>query len=115
MRKWEIDAKAFELDKYYRDCKYNNQPFIKARKNMDNPNYYVTIDLITCDYKLDKKTKEELKGVFEGEKKFLKSNNSTEFSFKGFNIQEELSYFDGVTSERLENFLEKTYQTIIKK
>ncbi len=114
MRKWEIDAKAFELDKHMRDCRHNNQPFIKARKNMDNSNYYVSIDLITCDYRLDEKKQKLLKVIFEDEEKFLKSRSDTKSFFKGFNIQNELSYFDGVNQERLENFLDQVYKIILK-
>lgn len=114
MRKWEIDAKAFELDRHSRDCKHNNHPFIKARKNMDNPNYYISIDLITCNYRLDDKGQKSLKQIFEKEAEFLKSNPNTESFFKGYNIQDELSYFDGTSPDRLENFLEKVYQAIIK-
>lgn len=111
MKKWEIDAKAFELDKHYRDCKFNNQPFIKARKNMDNENYYVSIDLITCSYRLDGKSQTLLKKTFEEEVEFMKVNK-VNTGFKGFNIQNELSYFDGVIPNRLESFLDKTYQII---
>lgn len=81
---------------------------------MDNANYYVSIDLITCDYRLDEKKQKLLKVIFEDEEKFLKSRSDTKSFFKGFNIQNELSYFDGMNQERLENFLDQVYKIILK-
>ena len=80
---------------------------------MDNSNYYVSVDLITCDYRLDEKKQKLLKTIFEDEEKFLKSKPNTKSLFKGFNIQNELSYFDGVNQDRLENFLEQIYKIIL--
>ncbi len=46
------DSKMFEYDKHYRKCKQLNKPFIKARINPKTRNYYVQIDLMTCNYEL---------------------------------------------------------------
>ncbi len=46
------ESKMFEYEKYYRECRQLNKPFIKARINHRHRNYYVQIDLMTCDYKL---------------------------------------------------------------
>ncbi len=55
------DSKMFEYDKYYRECKKLNKPFIKARINSRNRNYYVQIDLMTCNYELSNQGQEEIK------------------------------------------------------
>ena len=55
------DSKMFEYDKYYRECKQLNKPFIKARINSRNKNYYVQIDLMTCNYELSIKDRKKSK------------------------------------------------------
>jgi len=44
-----------EYDKFFTHCQKTNRPFIKARKNLDEQNYFVLLDLITCQYYLSKK------------------------------------------------------------
>ena len=39
------DSKMFEYDKYYRECRQQNKPFIKAKINPVHGNYFVQIDL----------------------------------------------------------------------
>ena len=46
------DSKMFEYEKHYMQCKQLNKPFIKAKMNPRHENYYVQIDLMTCDYEL---------------------------------------------------------------
>lgn len=96
--KWIIEAKAFEYDKHYSDCKKSNQPFIKARINRSTGKYLVFFDLATCDHKLSKSGINELETLFESVK------DST------FTVHEEFSTIDGVTSEKLTAFLSDLYE-----
>ena len=98
----------FELDKHYKQCKNNNQPFIKARKNPVDDNYLVQIDLITCDYTLTIDDQNNLKKLFEKETGFL-VNHSKNSIFKGSNVDEQLAWYDGILPDRLENFCEHLF------
>jgi hypothetical protein len=108
LKKFIADSKMFEYDKHYRECSQNNQPFIKARINPSNGNYYVQIDLMTCNYNLTLNGQNQLKNLFEHEIVFLESM-SPKSSFKGYNIDKELSWFDGVLPSRLNLFCENLY------
>ena len=99
----------FECDKHYRECLQNHQPFIKARINPANGNYYVQIDLMTCKYNLTEIGQKHVKTLFENEIDFLESNKYPKSSFNGYNIDKELSWFDGVLSVRLNSFCENLY------
>jgi hypothetical protein len=98
----------FELDKHYKQCKNNNLPFIKARKNPADENYLVQLDLITCDYMLTIEGQNKLKNLFEKETNFLK-NHSKNSIFKGCNIDEQLAWYDGILPDRLDNFCENLF------
>ncbi|HET9009059.1 MAG TPA: hypothetical protein VFN17_02950 [Nitrosarchaeum sp.] len=99
----------FEYDRYYRECQQNNRPFIKARINPSNGNYYVQIDLMTCHYNLTLDGQNQIKQLFENEISFIESQSLPKSSFKGYNIDKELSWFDGVLPTRLVSFCEKLY------
>lgn len=97
----------FEYDKYFRECQQLNKPFIKAKKNPHNGNYFVQIDLMTCDYELSKPVQKKITQLIQNEFNF--SNSSTKSIFQDFNIDKELAWFDGVSSERLPLFCETLY------
>ena len=107
LKKFIADSKMFEYDRFYRECQQNNQPFIKARINPSNGNYYVQIDLMTCNYDLTLNMQNKIKQLFESEIIFLESYLKS--SFKGYNVNKELSWFDGVLPNRLVSFCEKLY------
>jgi len=101
------DSKMFEYDKHYRECKQLNKPFIKARINPRNRNYYVQIDLMTCNYNLSKQEQEEIKKLVQNEREFVKSNSKSDF--QGFSIDKELAWFDGISEEHVDEFCESLY------
>jgi len=101
------DSKMFEYDKHYRECKQLNKPFIKARINSRNRNYYVQIDLMTCNYKLSNQEQEEIKKLVQNEIEFVKLNSKLDFH--GFNIDKELAWFDGISPEHVDEFCESLY------
>ena len=109
LKKFIADSKMFEYDKHYRECQQNNQPFIKARINPSNGNYYVQIDLMTCNYNLTVDGKNQVKQLFESEIAYLESNSYAKSSFKDYNVDKELSWIDGVLPSRLAPFCEKLY------
>ncbi len=84
----------FEYDKHYRECSQSNQPFIKARINPSNGHYYVQIDLMTCHYNLTSEGQNKVKQLFENEFNFNLSDSSS--SVRKYNVDKELSWFDGV-------------------
>ena len=114
LKKFIADSKMFEYDRHYRECHQNNQPFIKARINPVNGNYYVQIDLITCNYNLSIDGKNNMTQLFENEIEFLKSHTDFKSSFKGYNVDKELSWFDGILSTRLNVFCENLYDVAEK-
>jgi len=103
--KYLVDCKMFEYDKHYRECNYLNKPFIKAKINSRTRNYYVQIDLITCNYELSNQEQEEIKKLVQNEIEFLKPNSN----FEGFNINKELSWFDGISHEHVDEFCESLF------
>jgi hypothetical protein len=107
LKKFIADSKMFEYDRHYRQCQQSNQPFIKARINPSNGNYYVQIDLMTCNYDLTLSMQSQVKQLFENEISFLESYPKS--SFKGYNVNKELSWFDGVIPSRLVFFCEKLH------
>ena len=102
--KYLADSKMFELDRYYKHCQQNNVPFIKARVNPVDGNYLVQLDLITCDYKLSNDGIRKIKEVFQREQEFLESLETSKSFFKGSNVDKQFAWFDGVNSQRLDNF-----------
>ena len=99
----------FEFDKYYKECQKNNRPFIKARKNQIDGNYLVLLDLITCDYNLSFESREKITDLFTRETNSLKSNKPKKSIFKGYNIDKELVWYDGILQERLTSFCETLF------
>ncbi|MCH8914970.1 MAG: hypothetical protein IIA82_03900 [Thaumarchaeota archaeon] len=105
--KYLRDSKMFEYDKHYKECKQLNKPFIKARINPKNRNYYVQIDFITCNYELSNQEQEEIKKLVQNEIEFV--NSSSKSDFLGFNIDKELAWFDGISHENVDEFCENLY------
>jgi len=101
------DSKMFEYDKHYRECKQLSKPFIKARINPKNKNYYVQIDLMTCNYELSNQEQEEIKKLVQNEMEFVKSNSKSDF--QEFNIDKELAWFDGISNEHVDEFCKNLY------
>lgn len=99
------DSKMFEYDKHYKECQQLNKPFIKARTNPSHGNYYVQIDLITCNYELTKKEQEEIVQLFKNEMIFIKSSSNV----LNFSIDKELAWFDGVSPEHVDDFCNYLY------
>ncbi len=101
------DSKMFEYDKHYRECQQLNKPFIKAKINPKHGNYYVQIDLMTCNYELSKSELDEIKKLIECEIEFVKSNGK--FSFNDFHIDKEIAWFDGIPTIHMDKFCESLY------
>jgi len=104
------DSKMFEYDKHYKDCKQLNKLFIKARTNPAHGNYYVPIDLITCNYELTKKEQEDMLELFKSEMSFVKCS----LNIQNFSIDDELAWFDGISPERVDDFCIYLYDLIQK-
>ncbi len=96
------DSKMFEYEKFYRDCRQGNRPFIKAKINPLHGNYFVQIDLMTCNYELSDKTQKQIAKLVQDEIQYVKSN--LKYVFEGFSIDKELAWFDGVSSGHVDDF-----------
>jgi len=97
----------FEYDKHYRECKQLNKPFIKARINSQNRNYFVQIDLMTCDYELLNQEQDEIRKLLQNEIEFVKSNSKSDI--RGFDIDKELAWFDGISIQHVDEFCTSLY------
>ncbi len=97
----------FEYDKYYRECQQLNKSFIKARINPKHGNYYVLIDLMTCNYEFSKYEQEKIKKLVQNEIEFLNLNHKS--IVLEFNIDKELAWFDGISSINVDKFCENLY------
>ncbi len=97
------DSKMFEYDKHYRECKQQNKPFIKAKINPKHGNYYVQIDLMTCNYELSIQEQQEFKKLVKNEVELIQSD------FQNYNINKELAWFDGVSHEHVDEFCKSLY------
>ncbi|MGY5152329.1 MAG: hypothetical protein ACW9XA_08680 [Candidatus Nitrosopumilus sp. bin_6a] len=106
-RKYLGDSKMFEYDKYYRECQQENKPFIKAKINPLHKNYFVQIDLMTCNYELSASEQNSIKKLTQCEIDYVKSNSK--YDFQGFSIDKELAWFDGVSSEHIDDFCNSLY------
>jgi len=109
MEKFFADSKMFEFDRYFRECKKNNQPFIKAHKNQIDKNYLVQLDLSSCDYDLDTNACENIKEFFKKETKSLELYENKQNVYKGSNVDKELAWYDGILPERLNVFCESLF------
>lgn len=107
------DSKMFEYDKHYHECQQQNVPFIKARTNPAHGNYYVQIDLMTCDYDLTAREQGELRKLIQKEMDYVQSN--AKFEFKGFSITNDLAWVDGIPSEHIDDFCNDLYDLTQKK
>ena len=104
----------FEYDKHYQECKKQNQPFIKARKNPVDDNYLVQVDLITCDFNYLIGDIKNIENLFNKETNFLKLNDSKNSIFKGCSVDKELAWYDGILPDRLDNFCENLFDLSFK-
>ncbi len=101
------DSKMFEYDKYYRECQQQNKPFIKAKINPLHKNYFVQIDLMTCNHELSNSEQISIKKLLKNEIDYVNSNSK--YDFQGFSIDKEIAWFDGVSSEHLDEFCNALY------
>ncbi len=101
------DSKMFEYDKHYRECQQSNEPFIRAKISPVHKNYFVQIDLMTCDFKLSKQGQAQIKKLVKNEENYV--NSKSLYDFGGFSITDELSWFDGISSEHLDDFCNSLY------
>jgi hypothetical protein len=104
------DSKMFEYDKYFRDCQQSNKPFIKAKINPQHGNYFVLMDLATCEKRITKVNERKINQMIKNEKKFLEKDMPFEFS-----ITKELAWFDGISPKRFEHFCEGLYDLVESK
>jgi hypothetical protein len=100
----------FEYDKHYRECQQQNIPFIKAKTNPVHKNYFVQVDLMTCNFELSKQKQMQIKKLVQNEMDYVKSNHA--YDFAGFSVTSELSWFDGIASEHVDNFCNNLYDLI---
>ena len=98
----------FEYDKYYRECQQQNKPFIKAKTNPLHGNYFVHLDLMTCSYNLSKQVQSKITELAKLEIVFVTSVYGKNI-FNGFNVNEEIAWFDGVSAKHLHEFCESLY------
>ena len=96
------DSKMFEYDKHYRVCQQENRPFIKAKTNPVHDNYFIQIDMMTCNYELTETDIETVQKLIQSEIDYVKLNSK--YDFQGFSIDKELAWFDGVSSEHVNYF-----------
>ena len=101
------DSKMFEYDKHYRECQQQNKPFIKAKTSPLHKNYFVQIDLMTCNYELSAYEQDHIRKLIENEIDYVKSNAN--YDFQGFSNDKELAWFDGVSSEHYDEFCNALY------
>ena len=101
------DSKMFEYDKHYRECQQLNKPFIKAKINPQHGNYFVQIDLMTCNYFFTDFEIEEMKKMIQTELEF--AQGPAKSFAQEFSIDKELAWFDGISSYRLDNFCSSLY------
>ena len=114
LKKFLVDSKMFEYDKHFRECKKQNRPFIKARKNPKYNAYLVQGDLATCNYNLTKMDENNLDQLFKNESNFFTSDQSKKSKIQDYNIDKEYVWFDGVLPERLNNFCENLFDLSAK-
>ena len=105
--KYLLDSKMFEYDKHFRECQQLNKPFIKAKTNPKHGNYFVQIDLMTCNYNFTQSEIQTMKKMIEVESNSFQDN--TKYSVPEFNIDKELAWFDGITSSRIDDFCSYLY------
>jgi len=100
------DSKMFEYDKHYKECQQLNKPFIKARISPQHGNYFIQIDLMTCNYELTIPEQEEIKKLVQDEQKLMRSTDNFNLEF---HIDKELAWFDGISATNVNKFCENLY------
>ena len=111
-KKYIGDSKMFEYDKYYRECKQLNKPFVKARTSVEGKDYFVQVDLMTCNYELSKQSQQEINQYVQNEIDFVML--STDNDFRGYHIDKEIAWFDGVSFEHVDEFCKTLYDLVQK-
>ena len=106
--KYLLDSKMFEYDKHYRECQQLNKPFIKAKVNPKHGNYFVQIDLMTCNYHFTEFEIQKMKKMIQMELNFVRG--SPEPFIPEFSIDKELAWFDGIYSSHVDNFCSSLYE-----
>ncbi len=96
----------FEYDKHYKECQQLNKPFIKARISPQHGNYFIQIDLMTCNYELTIPEQEEIKKLIQDEQKLMRSTDNFNLEF---HIDKELAWFDGISATNVNKFCENLY------
>ena len=81
--------------------------FIKSRINPSNGNFFVQIDLMTCNYDLTPLELDEINKLILNEIQFVTSHTS--HSFNDYHIDKEVAWFDGISSEHVHDFCENLY------
>jgi hypothetical protein len=94
------DSKMFEYDKHYQECRQQNKPFIKAKINPVHGNYYINVDLMTCNYVLTKKEQDEIEKLIQSEINFVNFEGLN--SFNDYSINEEVVWIDGVSVDHVD-------------
>ena len=107
VEKYIGDSKMFEYDKYFRQCKEQNKPFVKARTSPQGDDYFVQLDLITCNYELSEQSQKKIQQHAEKEIQFVNLNK--ENKFRDYHIDKETAWFDGVSSEHVGIFCNTLY------
>ena len=110
--KYLADSKMFEYDKHYQECRQLNKPFIKSKINLVHGNYFINVDLMTCNYVLSEPEQNEIMGLIENEIKFVNSNCKNPFN--DYHIDEDLLWIDGVSSENMDILCSSIYDLIQK-
>ena len=106
--KYLLDSKMFEYDKHYRECQQLNKPFIKAKINPKHRNYFVQIDLMTCNYNFTKFELQKMEKMIKTELNFVR--DSVKPVIQEFSIDKELAWFDGISPSHVEDFCFSLYE-----
>ena len=108
--KYLLDSKMFEYDKHFRECQQLNKPFIKAKINPVHGNYFVQIDLMTCNYYFTTIEIQKMKNMIKTESNFV-AKSKKPFS-QEFSIDKELAWFDGIPLSHVDQFCSSLYDLI---
>ena len=68
------------------------------------------VNVALCFPELSKQEQEQIKKLVLGEMEYVKSK--CDYDFGGFNVTSELSWFDGIPSEHVDNFCNGIYDLI---
>ncbi len=101
-QKYIGDSKMFEYDKYYKECQQQNRPFIKAKTNPAHGNYFIQLDMMSCNYELSADAQQQIKNLADDEIKHVNSN--LKYTFENYSVDKGLAWFDGVSSAHCDSF-----------